>query len=56
MFNITAKTIRVSKEKSSYEREVVTNENKLEKMKQDGKDEYEIKKQVRNCSTVYVAD
>ena len=56
MFNITAKTIRVSKEKSSYEREVVTNENKLEKMKQDGKDEYEIKKQVRNWSTVYVAD
>ena len=39
---------RVSKEKISYEREVVTNENKLEKMKQEGKDEYEIKKQVRD--------
>ena len=42
---------RVSKEKTSYEREVVANENKLEKMKQEGKDEYEIKKQViRNTS------
>ena len=41
----------VSKEKISYEREVVANENKLEKMKQEGKDEYEIKKQViRNTS------
>jgi len=36
----------VSKEKTSYEREVVSNENKLEKMMQEGKDEYEIKKQV----------
>jgi len=36
----------VSKEKTSYEREVVSNENKLEKMIQEGKDEYEIKKQV----------
>ncbi|XP_065912940.1 tubulin-specific chaperone A-like [Dysidea avara] len=36
---------RVSKEKTSYEREVVSNENKLEKMIQEGKDEYDIKKQ-----------
>jgi len=36
----------VSKEKTSYEREVVSNENKLEKMIQEGKDEYDIKKQV----------
>ena len=45
---------RVSKEKSSYEREVVTNENKLEKMKQEGKDEYELKKQVRKACMVIV--
>jgi len=47
MLHFLPLNLRVSKEKISYEREVVTNENKLEKMKQEGKDEYEIKKQVR---------
>lgn len=47
MLRLLILKLRVSKEKSSYEREVVANENKLEKMKQEGKDEYEIKKQVR---------
>lgn len=46
--------LRVSKEKLSYEREVITNENKLEKMKQEGKDEYEIKKQVKRSKNIII--
>ncbi|KAJ8029505.1 Tubulin-specific chaperone A [Holothuria leucospilota] len=37
---------RCSKEKTSYEKEVRDQEAKVEKMKQEGKDEYDIKKQV----------
>lgn len=33
-----------------YEREVVEEEGKLERMKSEGKDEYDIKKQVRRLS------
>lgn len=37
---------RLTKEKVSYEKEVVKTEEKVEKMKEDKKDEYEIKKMV----------
>ncbi len=37
---------RLFKEKQMYEKEVVDQEEKVEKMKVDGKDEYDIKKQV----------
>ena len=36
---------RLSKEVLSYEKEVITNENKVQKMKDDGKDPYDIRKQ-----------
>ncbi|XP_064391261.1 tubulin-specific chaperone A-like [Halichondria panicea] len=36
---------RLFKEKQMYEKEVVDQEEKVEKMKVDGKDEYDIKKQ-----------
>lgn len=37
---------RLAKEKSVYEQEVVKQTAHIEKMKADGKDEYDIKKQV----------
>ena len=37
---------RLTKEKESYEKEAQQLEAKVEKMKADGKDEYDIKKQV----------
>lgn len=37
---------RIIKEKSMYEKEVTQTENRIEKMKTDGKDEYDIKKMV----------
>ena len=36
----------LAKEKMMYEKEVVEQERKIEKMKAEGKDEYDIKKQV----------
>ena len=36
---------RLSKEVLSYEKEVITNEAKVQKMKDDGKDPYDIRKQ-----------
>jgi tubulin-specific chaperone A len=36
---------RLTKEVLSYEKEVMTNEAKIQKMKDDGKDPYDIKKQ-----------
>ena len=38
---------RLAKEKIMYEKEVVDQEAKIEKMKAENKDEYDIKKQVR---------
>ncbi len=43
-----AYTHRLAKEKTMYEKEVVDQEAKIEKMKAENKDEYDIKKQV-NC-------
>jgi tubulin-specific chaperone A len=37
---------RIMKEKLMYEKEAVQIENRIEKMKADGKDEYDIKKMV----------
>ncbi len=37
-----------------YEKEVVDQEEKVEKMKVDGKDEYDIKKQVHDCHLLYI--
>ncbi|XP_064609083.1 tubulin-specific chaperone A-like [Liolophura sinensis] len=42
----TGVVTRLSKEKLMYEKEVVDQEAKIEKMKADQKDEYDIKKQV----------
>ena len=39
---------RLGKEKIMYEKEVIDQGNKIEKMKEEGKDEYDIKKQVLN--------
>ena len=39
-------TTRLKKEKEMYEKEAVEIEEKIEKMKEDGKDEYDIKKMV----------
>mmetsp|Transcript_24948 Transcript_24948/g.18843 ORF Transcript_24948/g.18843 Transcript_24948/m.18843 type:complete len:125 (+) Transcript_24948:26-400(+) len=36
---------RLQKEVASYEKEVIANEAKVQKMKDDGKDEYDIRKQ-----------
>ena len=36
---------RLQKEVTSYEKEVVTNEARIQKMKDDGRDEYDIRKQ-----------
>ena len=40
-------TYRLAKEKIMYEKEVVDQEAKIEKMKAENKDEYDIKKQAR---------
>ena len=40
---------RLGKEKGLYEKEVKEQEAKVETMKAEQKDEYEIKKQVINC-------
>jgi tubulin-specific chaperone A len=40
---------RIIKEKSMYEKEVQQTENRIEKMKTDGKDEYDIRKMVKYC-------
>ena len=40
---------RIIKEKSTYEKEVLQTEEKINKMKNEGKDEYDIKKMVRRC-------
>lgn len=37
---------RLTKEKTSYEKEVIQEEKRIQKMKEEGKDEYDIKKQV----------
>ena len=39
---------RIIKEKSMYEKEVQQTENRIEKMKTDGKDEYDIRKMVKS--------
>jgi hypothetical protein len=39
---------RIIKEKSTYEKEVTQTEDRIAKMKSDGKDEYDIKKMVIN--------
>ena len=39
-------SFRLTKEKTSYEKEVIQEEKRIEKMKEEGKDEYDIKKQV----------
>ncbi|XP_066919997.1 tubulin-specific chaperone A-like [Clytia hemisphaerica] len=47
--NITIKTgvvKRLAKEKTMYEKETAQQEAKIEKMKADGKDEYDIKKMI----------
>ena len=44
---------RLGKEKSAYQKEVIAQEAKIEKMKADGKDEYDIKKMV-SCNTIQV--
>lgn len=36
---------RLTKEKISYEKEVIQEEKRIQKMKEEGKDEYDIKKQ-----------
>jgi tubulin-specific chaperone A len=36
----------LAKEKLSYEKETIQQEERIEKMKADGKDEYDIRKQV----------
>ena len=41
---------RLAKEKTVYEQEVVKQGEKIDKMKADGKDEYDIKKQVRKLA------
>ena len=41
---------RIIKEKSTYEKEVIQTEEKIAKMKSDGKDEYDIKKMVTNLN------
>ena len=38
---------RILKEKTMYEKEVVHIENRLEKMKDEGRDEYEVRKMVK---------
>ena len=38
---------RIMKEKTTYEKEVKQNEDRIEKMKNEGRDEYDIKKMVR---------
>ena len=42
-----ADTTRLIKEKAMYEMEVVQQEAKIAKMKEEGKDEHDIRKQVR---------
>ena len=37
---------RLAKEKSAYEKEVLKQEERIAKMKSEGKDEYDIRKQV----------
>ncbi len=37
---------RILKEKTMYEKEVIQTENRLEKMKAEGRDEYEVRKMV----------
>ena len=39
---------RIIKEKSMYEKEFIQIENRIEKMKTDGKDEYDIRKMVNS--------
>ena len=51
----------LSKEKQMYEKEVVDEEAKLERMKTDGRDEYDLRKQVvsyfhRQCRSKFNAD
>ena len=45
-----SRTHRLAKEKAMYEKEVVDQEAKIEKMKAENKDEYDIKKQ---ASAIY---
>ena len=40
---------RLAKEKKMYEKEVVDQQKKIEKMKEEGKDEHDVKKQVCRC-------
>ena len=44
----TPSVYRLAKEKAMYEKEVVDQEAKIEKMKADEKDAYDIKKQARS--------
>jgi len=47
-------TIRLAKEKVSYQQETDKQQQKIENMKAGGEDEYVIKKQVRNCASQVV--
>lgn len=49
---------RIMKEKTTYEKEVKLTENRIEKMKAEGRDEYDIKKmhEVLNESKMMVPD
>ncbi len=51
MLCVTVLELRLTKEKQMYEKEVVDQEAKIERMKSEGKDEYDIKKQVVYFST-----
>lgn len=43
---MTTHSFSLAKEKTMYEKEVVDQDKKIERMKAEGKDEYDIKKQV----------
>ncbi len=45
-FNFVFSTIRIIKEKTTYEKEVGQNEARIVKMRNEGRDEYDIKKMV----------
>jgi len=45
---------RILKEKTMYEKEVVQIENRLEKMKAEGRDEYEVRKMVKRFRAVFM--
>lgn len=42
-------SLRLVKEKAMYEKEITQQETRIAKMKAEGKDEHDIKKQVHDC-------